>query len=1016
MESSGGPPSGHKSHQMLHINKILHSQRSETGSASQHPPQRLSSRPPPIRPPPSLRDRFSIAQNPGGLRAAPLNPQRKRDSPDYDRPVRDAPRHRTPVRPFGPTNKHLATISKRHKTNQEAPAVVEIGATGSRVSARPYSQKEPQVGIPERVGSLGSTLIHRFKAPTSVLEINDTSEDEDLFPAKRPDPESSDEERPLKTRLEKALQREREEKEKKEKKEEERRKRKLKKREYTRPRPDDRLKPAPLERFLKSKSRPEPQIELPASFAVQEMYLEGQTWTQDLTDLKLEGGKKANQLVMDVTYVKSIARQVCLRPCAFKRDRRITVYLDEIHRVKYHEPSRVLVFSGILSQNVLDDGTFFEDVAVKLESSEHVQLFLKYLPGSWINMDDETAKQQLLAMGGEREDNERRLQAVKAEITRKEEEQIVKDQEREGREENDKDCTEKDKDCTEDKEKEDRDWTDDTDKGEKDKDYTETDKDSGEPALPRRSTRLSAAKKPAFPDFGDTHHYQTKSGKQMEITAKDVEQLRECEYLNDTLISLFLQIEHDKLPEKPDEETAMKRYEAALALHADKPGRMPEQMFFNPLSYSNTYVFSTYFVHKLQTLDQKTPQEKYQLMKKWTSKIDLFSKQCVIIPIVEHNHWYVMVLWNLAAAHKWRGRKHEDVAPAHKVAKELTELDRSSPARITRSQAKARDSSTETEKVGESSADDMEEEGEEKKPRLKKRPLDDDECIWMFALDSLNITHRTTAGKIFDYIQLEAKERLKIDVPPLAFKSRDAPVPIQTNTWDCGVYLIHFVQMFLANPSRYLPAMAHLPHNKPKTKSDFRRMWSTKDHILLKRDELVKCVFGLKEGAAKAGNKLVTSDVGEETPDDDDSDDDVMITSSVNHSPAPRAKDEESEEKQDVKKGEAKEDKGKEDKGKEVDMMEVDQTTEIKESNESRMDVDVETPETPEIEEIQSMPAADTSIMDVDEFDFDETPRKDSVKHGLLRNALDRLKPEVAPKRKKEKWKRVSIFDRPARG
>ncbi|QNP98281.1 YALIA101S06e06502g1_1 [Yarrowia lipolytica] len=1122
MESSGGRQGANR--HINQINAILTgtpaNARRDSPSPSLHQQQQVPAsvqiRAPNTRPSSlaSLHERFSIAQRPvqsGSSRSGLQHTygQRKRASPENERPPHNDIRNRPKVKGFVSNNKYLSAVSKRHKTNPEQPGVVEIGGDSKRIVARPYStlKKTPSIGIPSDLTSsrLSHPLLKKFvkgsvSKPT-IKELNDTTDDEDLFPNKTnpdipekrtsehvpPSPQpaskhkpndhslsnldthsvsssSDDDDRPMKTKQEKALEKDRKHMSEK--------KKKGKRRDYTL------LKPAPLGDFLAQRPKEETKPP-PASFQVLEVYLDGHTWNQEYTDLRMEaegistGGEDENRLVMDVTYYLKKAMKVSIKPCPIMTDKAITIHLDDIQPVKYNESFQVLIFEGLSAGNILSDGSFFETLAIKLDPlvlNEQVERFLNLLPCFHKTLDDKIAAEQLISLGGDRKLFEKRLEEVKAVLEKKKED--------------------KEEDMEEDK--------------------ADKKGDGLDVAFPlRRSTRLAATKTPsvAFPDFGDTHHYQTKSGKQMEITAKDVEQLRECEYLNDTLISLFLQIEHDKLPEEGDTKTAHRLYKEALQLATDKAGRMPEEIFYRPLTYSNTYVFSTYFVHKLLSLDTKRPAEKYQLMKKWTSKIDIFSKQCVIIPIVEHNHWYVMILWNLEAAHKWKGRKHEAVAPATSVKKELTGLDRSSSPRVTRSQTRAHDAGEEPEKLKE---EQVEEITSTVKPETKAKksyaPLKDDECIWMFALDSLNINHRTTAGLIFDYLHFEARERLKIEVPPNAFKNRDMPVPIQTNTWDCGVYLIHFVQMFFANPIKYLPHMAHFPHNKPRVKAEFRRMWSTTNQILDKREQLVKRVFQLKEGAANSGlrSKMLNPDMGDETPDDD-SDDDVMITSSLNHSPTPKSEvkeakqteeeekgketlqemmivkmdkaEEEKAQKEKAQKEKAQKEKAQEEKAQEKAKkdvkykavaedkapeavpgmhedkeMDVEETKQVHPVEEDKMDVDVEeiktsldldveeamggvsTPDESidvdslDVEEIQPVHEAESSMVDVDpvdvdEFDFDDTPRKDSVKHGLLGNAFKNKwkqsdksgKPQKDKDRTKSKtkWKHISIFERP---
>ncbi|KAF8630950.1 hypothetical protein AX17_005306 [Amanita inopinata Kibby_2008] len=96
------------------------------------------------------------------------------------------------------------------------------------------------------------------------------------------------------------------------------------------------------------------------------------------------------------------------------------------------------------------------------------------------------------------------------------------------------------------------------------------------------------------------------------ITNADVSRLDPGEFLNDTIIEFGLKLWHREL-------------EAS-----------------NPALAKQVHVFSSFFYKKL---NKKNFEEGYESVRKWTSKINLFEKKYIIIPINEHLHWYLAIIY-----------------------------------------------------------------------------------------------------------------------------------------------------------------------------------------------------------------------------------------------------------------------------------------------------------------------------------------------------------------------------------
>ena len=103
------------------------------------------------------------------------------------------------------------------------------------------------------------------------------------------------------------------------------------------------------------------------------------------------------------------------------------------------------------------------------------------------------------------------------------------------------------------------------------------------------------------------------TGKRTTVQFDDLKLLDEGEWINDTLIEFYIKWLFDKF--NPDE------------------GRV--------------YAFGTHFYTSLTTLNKGQRSINYENVKRWTSKVDLFTYDYVIIPINEMSHWYLAVICNL---------------------------------------------------------------------------------------------------------------------------------------------------------------------------------------------------------------------------------------------------------------------------------------------------------------------------------------------------------------------------------
>ena len=107
--------------------------------------------------------------------------------------------------------------------------------------------------------------------------------------------------------------------------------------------------------------------------------------------------------------------------------------------------------------------------------------------------------------------------------------------------------------------------------------------------------------------------YPSTGPKRTTVDFDDIRRLDEGEFLNDNLVSFYL------------------RYMAETAPHLQK----------------SVYFFNTYFYSALTTTPKHKKGFNFEAVQKWTSKVDIFTYDFVVVPINEDVHWYVAIICNL---------------------------------------------------------------------------------------------------------------------------------------------------------------------------------------------------------------------------------------------------------------------------------------------------------------------------------------------------------------------------------
>jgi len=174
----------------------------------------------------------------------------------------------------------------------------------------------------------------------------------------------------------------------------------------------------------------------------------------------------------------------------------------------------------------------------------------------------------------------------------------------------------------------------------------------------------------------------------------------------------------------------------------------------------------------------------HENVRRWTSKkgINLFDKDFIFIPINESSHWYLAVV----------------CFPGQRIKAKFPQA-AAFPAKLAAAEAQEESSSdSETEEVpideeeGFADGGSATEGTEKTLADFQNRPL-----ITVF--DSLGGTKKMVFENLPPYFRLEYKAVYEQDIAPedLAFTTKMCRVPQQANGYDCGVFVLHFVEMFL---------------------------------------------------------------------------------------------------------------------------------------------------------------------------------------------------------------------------
>lgn len=223
--------------------------------------------------------------------------------------------------------------------------------------------------------------------------------------------------------------------------------------------------------------------------------------------------------------------------------------------------------------------------------------------------------------------------------------------------------------------------------------------------------------------------YKFHDGKSIIIGPSDFKTLYNNDWVNDTIIDFFVSYEVDQVVEQ------------------------------NKIQPSEVYAFNSFFFSKLVSNPANVPKDTidyYQNVRRWVSKLDLFSYDNIIVPINENLHWYGCIIVGLSEFLE-KKKLEAQVLANHQAKDALVRYNELS--------------------INESL-------------RFKDR-------VNIFVFDSLSQKHAGIHLAFKTFLIEYCKDKYGYDMLTTDIVFRACKVPKQNNFNDCGIHVIYNIRKFL---------------------------------------------------------------------------------------------------------------------------------------------------------------------------------------------------------------------------
>lgn len=259
--------------------------------------------------------------------------------------------------------------------------------------------------------------------------------------------------------------------------------------------------------------------------------------------------------------------------------------------------------------------------------------------------------------------------------------------------------------------------------------------------------------------FNPPLEHKFSNGQSITISYNDFKTLYNNDWVNDTIIDFFTNYEIEK---------------------AIKQG-----------SFTSTeiYAFNSFFFLKLmgqQQPSEDTEVDYYGNVKRWLSKIDLFSYDTVIIPINELFHWYGSIIVGLPEFLK-RAKQREPISSS------------------TTSSPISSEPLTTPEETHSIQEDFQSNSNELKQTHHNQGPISRfPDKVNIFVFDSLSKKHTGLHKPFRQFLMSYCKDKYGIEMTNQDIVFRSTKVPKQKNFNDCGIHVIYNIRKLLHDRFRCL--------------------------------------------------------------------------------------------------------------------------------------------------------------------------------------------------------------------
>lgn len=196
----------------------------------------------------------------------------------------------------------------------------------------------------------------------------------------------------------------------------------------------------------------------------------------------------------------------------------------------------------------------------------------------------------------------------------------------------------------------------------------------------------------------------------------------------------------------------------------------------------------------------------YEGVKSWTSKVDIFSYDYIVVPVNEEAHWYLAIICSPGVVLRVDQDTDDDVVCLDTHEKERRDS-LASPRTRRRKEVESHSSPPPGTKNSRTIRD------EEQSGIAQEADARD---IRIITLDSLGASHSKTCQMLRKYLVEEARFRKNVDRSALEKRIglTAKHIPSQANFCDCGVFLLGYAQHFVKDPDGFVATI--LARRKPE--------------------------------------------------------------------------------------------------------------------------------------------------------------------------------------------------------